>query len=439
MFDVVSVRAQFPILRRTVYDNRPLVYLDSAATSQKPQVVIDAIVDYYTRHNSNVHRSAHALSSEATELYERGRCTVARFLNAQKPEEIVFTRGTTESINLVAQTWGRMHVHAGDVVLLTEMEHHANIVPWQMLCESVGASIRIIQVDAAGSLDTSKVVTSEGEYVGGIDDLNNVKVIALTHVSNSLGTINDVNALCAWARDKGIVSVVDGAQAVAHVPVDVQNIGCDFYAFSGHKLYGPTGIGVLYGRSELLDAMPPYQGGGSMIATVAFEKTTYNDVPVRFEAGTPNIEGVVALGAAIEWFTNYDIETLVAHEQQLLEQATRGLLGIEGLHIVGDADHDHNAMEAVNTSNVISPDVSAKTRRKIGIVSFIVDGVHAADIGSLVDRQGVAIRVGHHCNMPLMHCYGLTSTARASFGVYTNADDVVRLVQATQKAVEMLR
>ncbi len=415
-FDVASVRAQFPILRRTVYDNRPLVYLDSAATSQKPQAVIDAIVNYYTNHNSNVHRSAHALSTEATELFEDGRRTVADFLNASRPEEIVFTRGTTESINLVAQTWGRLNVHKGDVVLLTEMEHHANIVPWQMLCESVGATVRVVHVAANGALG---IGNPDGtERVNGLDDIegiDRVKLLAVTHVSNSLGTINDVKALCNWARSRGIVTVVDGAQAVSHVPVDVQDIGCDFYAFSGHKLYGPTGIGVLYGRYALLDAMPPYQGGGAMISTVSFDNTTYNDVPVRFEAGTPNIEGVVGLAASINWFTDLDRDAMARHEATVLAHATTGLQTIDGLRVIGTAP------------------------KKIGIVSFVVDGVHAADIGSLVDRQGVAIRVGHHCNMPLMQCYGLTSTARASFAAYTTESEIDQLVVATNKAVRMLR
>ncbi|MDZ4745624.1 MAG: cysteine desulfurase [bacterium] len=403
-FDVATVRAQFPLLRRTVYDNRPLVYLDSAATSQKPQCVIDAIVDYYTQHNSNVHRSAHALSTEATVMFEDGRRTVASFLNASRPEEIIFTRGTTEAINLIAQTWGHMHVRTGDVVLLTEMEHHANIVPWQMLCERVGASIRTIPVDERGVLS-----------IDAINEIQNVKVLALTHVSNTLGTINDVKSLCSWARSRGIVTVVDGAQAISHIKADVQDIGCDFYAFSGHKLYGPTGIGVLYGRYALLDAMPPYQGGGSMISTVSFEQTTYNDVPVRFEAGTPNIEGVVALAAAIRWFSSFDLGALAEHEQMLLARTSDGLSTIDGLRVIGTAPH------------------------KIGIVSFVVEGVHAADIGALVDRQGVAIRVGHHCNMPLMQCYGLTSTARASFAMYTSEHDVDQLLMATNKAVRMLR
>lgn len=419
-FDVARIRAQFPLLKRTVYDNRPLVYLDNAATTQKPQSVIDAIVDYYSRHNSNVHRSAHALSSEATELFENGRNTIAKFLNAERPEEIVFTRGTTESINLVAQTWGRMHVHAGDVVLLTEMEHHANIVPWQMLCESVGATIRFIPVDAQGTLDLNSLYAIDrtiGVNYGNniIEGIERIKVLAITHVSNTLGTINDVKELCTWARSRGIVTVVDGAQAVAHLHVDVQDLGCDFYAFSGHKLYGPTGIGVLYGRYALLDAMPPYQGGGAMISTVSFEKTTYNDVPVRFEAGTPHIEGVVALAAAVRWIDALDRNALADYENTLLAQAMHGLVSIDGLRVIG-----------------IAPD-------KIGIVSFVVDGVHAADIGSLIDRQGVAIRVGHHCNMPLMQCYGLTSTARASFAAYTTEADVDQLVASTEKAVRMLR
>jgi len=410
-FDVVSVRSQFPILHRTVYDNRQLVYLDSASTSQKPQAVIDAIANFYTQSNSNVHRSAHALSAEATEAFEAGRRTVATFINAARPEEIVFTRGTTESINLVAQTWGRMNIHAGDVVLLTEMEHHANIVPWQMLCESVGASVRVIRVDANGSLD----INDSLDALDSLDAIERVKLLAVTHVSNSLGTVNDVKALCAWARSRGIVSVVDGAQAVSHVAVDVQDIGCDFYAFSAHKLYGPTGIGVLYGQYALLDAMPPYQGGGAMISNVTFDKTTYNDVPVRFEAGTPHIEGVIGMAEAIRWFAALNLDALADYESGLLRHAMNGLQAIDGLRVIGTSVH------------------------KIGIVSFVVDGVHAADIGALVDRQGVAIRVGHHCNMPLLQCYGLSSTARASFAAYTTIADVDALIAATAKAVRMLR
>lgn len=403
---VDTVRDQFPILKRTVHGGKPLVYLDNAATTQKPQSVIDAIVNFYTSSNSNVHRGAHAVSAEATALYEGARERVQRFINAESTSEIVFTRGTTESINLVAFSWGRLNVVSGDEILVTEMEHHANIVPWQMLCAAVGATLKVVPVQDDGSIDLEMVLNML---------TGKTKLIALTHASNTLGTINRVKQICELARQQNITSLIDGAQMVLHHEVDVQDLGCDFYTFSSHKLYGPTGIGVLYGRAEVLAAMPPYQGGGAMIDRVSFNGTTYGDAPVRFEAGTPHIAGAVGMSAAIEWFTKLDADALHAHENTLTQTATKGLLGIDGLRIIGT------------------------TSTKIGVISFVVKGCHGADIGTLCDEQGVAVRTGHHCTMPLMERFGLTSTVRASFGAYNTVDEVNMLVDAVQRSVRMLR
>ena len=403
--DIESIRAAFPILSRRVHDDRALIYLDSASTTMKPNAVLDAIRRFDERHYSNVHRGAHVLASEATERFERARTRVADFLGADSGE-IVFTKGTTESINLVASTWGRSGVGQGDVILVSEMEHHANIVPWQMLAESVGAAVRPVPVLNDGTLD-----------MDALDGLMtpDVRMLAVTHVSNVLGTVNDVTTICALARRRGITTLVDGAQAVQHVHVDVRAIGCDFYVCSAHKLYGPTGMGVLFGRAELLAAMPPYQGGGAMIDRVSFAGTTYAEPPMRFEAGTPNLEGAVGFAAAIDWFTALDADALRSHDAALVERATELLYAVPGIRIIGTA-----------------PD-------KVGIVSFVVDGVHAADIGMITDRMGVALRVGHHCAQPLMERYGVTSTARMSFGVHTTMHEIEAAVAAVHKAVEMLQ
>lgn len=404
--DISAIREQFPILSRTVHGDKPLVYLDNAATTQKPRVVIDAIDGYYAMHNSNVHRGAHAVSAEATTMWERTRETVQKFMNAPRVEEIIFTRGTTESVNLVASSWGDANVTAGDEILITGMEHHANIVPWQMLCQRKGATLKHIPVLEDGSLDM--------DAVPGLLT-NKVKLFSMVHASNTLGSINDVKTLCSMAREKGITTMVDGAQAVLHKRVDVQDIGCDFYAFSAHKLYGPTGIGCLWGRYEILDAMPPYQGGGAMIKHVTYAGTEYEEVPIKFEAGTPHIAGAAGLEAAINWFTQYDLEALEEHERTLTVRATAGLNEIEGMRIIGS------------------------TSDKIGIVSFVIDGMHGTDIGMLLDEQGIAIRTGHHCTMPLLESFGVGSTCRASFGIYTTMDEVESFLHAMNKAVRMLR
>lgn len=404
--DLHAIREQFPILSRTVHGGKPLVYLDTAATSQKPRVVIDAIDGYYAMHNSNVHRGAHTISAEATTMWERTRRTVQQFLNAPREEEVIFTRGTTESVNLVASSWGDQHITAGDEILITGMEHHANIVPWQMLCQRKGAILKHIPVLPDGALDMDAVP-------GLLTD--RVKMFSMTHVSNTLGTVNDVPALCAMARERGVTTMVDGAQSVLHKKIDVQEIGCDFFAFSAHKLYGPTGIGCLWGRYEILDAMPPYQGGGAMIKHVTYAGTEYEQVPIRFEAGTPHIAGAAGLEAAINWFGLLDLEALDEHERSLVERATEGLQQIDGMRIIGS------------------------TPQKIGIVSFVIEGLHGTDIGMLLDEQGVAIRTGHHCTMPLLESFGVGSTCRASFGVYTTMDEVEAFLVAVSKAVRMLR
>lgn len=399
------MRNQFPILQRTVHGGKPLVYLDSAATTQKPQAVLDAISGYYRRHNSNVHRGAHALAAEATVLYEQARTEVARFINATNASEVVFTRGTTESINLVASSWGGANLRPGDVVLVTEMEHHSNIVPWQLIAMRTGAVVKAIPVHDNGTLDVDAAIALMTP---------NTRLLAFTHVSNTLGTINNVQSLCREANSRGITTLVDGAQAVLHLPVDVQKIGCDFYVFSGHKLYAPTGIGVLYGRQQLLNDMPPYQGGGSMIDTVSIEATTFLDTPQRFEAGTPNIEGAVGLSAAIRWFAGINLVAEAEREHELVQQTLAGLSEIQGLRIIGTAEHH------------------------VGIVSFTIEGMHAHDLGVLLDEQGVAIRTGHHCTMPLMKRMGCTSTARVSLAVYNNSSDVEQFLNATHKAVRLL-
>ncbi len=403
--DVARVRAQFPILGRTVH-GRPLVYLDSAATTQKPRAVLDALRAYYEERNSNIHRGVHWLSQAATEAFEAARGKVQRFLHAGKSREIVFTRGTTEAINLVSQAWGRKHLGAGDEVLLTGMEHHSNIVPWQMICEERGARVVVAPVTDEGELDWKGFTERLGPRT---------RMVAAVHVSNSLGTVNPARRIVEAAHAAGALVLLDGAQAAPHVAIDVGALDCDFYAFSGHKLYGPTGIGALYGKEALLEAMPPYQGGGDMIRSVTFEKTTYNVLPWKFEAGTPDIAGAIGLGAAIDFLLSLGREAVEAHEAALLDYATKALGAVEGLRMIGTA------------------------REKTAVASFVLEGIHPHDIGTIVDSEGVAIRTGHHCTQPVMDRFGVPATARASFGVYNTPADLDALVGALDKAIGLLR
>jgi cysteine desulfurase/selenocysteine lyase len=389
-YDIAKIRADFPILSRSAR-SKPLVYLDNAATTQKPQAVIDRIVRYYAQENSNVHRGVHYLSELATIEFENARGTVQRFINAGDIKEVVFTRGTTESINLVAQTWGRANIGEGDEIVITAIEHHSNIVPWQMLCAEKGAKLRVAPVN-----DLGEVLIDELERMLS----PRVKLVAVNHASNALGTINPVKRITAAAHAHGALVLIDGAQGVPHIGVDVQDLGCDFYAFSSHKVYGPTGVGVLYGRQSILDAMPPWQGGGDMILSVSYEKTTYNALPYKFEAGTPNIAGVVGFGAAVDFLRRYDLAEVAAHEHDLLEYGTARLAEIPGLRIIGTA------------------------ARKSGVLSFVMDGIHPHDIGTVLDQAGVAIRTGQHCAQPVMDRYGIPATARISFGLYNTRADI---------------
>ena len=404
-YDIQGVRRDFPILNSSARGKR-LVYLDNAATTQKPQAVIDRIVRYYSQENSNVHRGVHYLSEIATIEFENARSVVQRFLNARDVKEIVFTRGTTEAINLVAQSWGRANVREGDEILITAIEHHSNIVPWQLLCAEKGAKLRVAPVNDAGEL-----MIEELERM-----LNpRVKLVACNHASNALGTINPIKRIIAAAHANGSLVLVDGAQGVPHMRVDVQDLGVDFYAFSGHKVYGPTGVGVLYGRQALLEEMPPWQGGGDMILSVSYEKTTYNALPYKFEAGTPNIEGVVALAAALEYVDGLGLEAIAAYEHDLLLYATKRLLEIDGLRIIGTA------------------------AEKAAVISFVLEGVHPHDIGTVLDQEGVAVRTGHHCAQPLMMRFNVPATGRASFGLYNTREEADALVAALHKVIEVFR
>src|SRR5690625_303730 len=402
--DVQAIREQFPILQQTAH-GKPLVYLDNAATTQKPMAVIDAVDNYYRTQNSNVHRGAHYLGDLATAALEDARLSVARFLNAER-EEVIWTKGTTESLNLVAYSFGGSQLNAGDEVLVSTLEHHANIVPWQQVCERTGATLKVIPLATDGSLDLS-----------GIDNLltGNTKILSIAHASNALGTLNPVAELIAKARKVGAYVVLDGAQAVSHFSVDVKALDCDFYAFSGHKIFGPTGIGVLYGKKELLNAMPPYQTGGEMIETVSFEKSTWNRLPYKFEAGTPHIAGTVGLGAALEWLMAQDREAIWGHEKALLAYATEKAKAFPGLRIIGDAEH------------------------KVGVLSFLIDNTHPSDVGTLLDQQGVAVRTGHHCTMPLMAALQIPGTVRASFAPYNTHADVDALFAGLEKIIKFLR
>lgn len=401
---VARLRAQFPLLARSV-EGKPLVYLDNAATTQKPLAVIEAIDTYYREYNANVHRGAHHLADRATHVMELARASVQRFINAPEEAEVIFTRGTTESINLVACTWGRTFLKAGDEIVVSSLEHHANLVPWQMACEATGANLRVIPMNDAGELDLDAFRALLGPRT---------RLVACTHVSNALGTVNPVHDIVAAAKACGAVTLVDGAQAVSHLPVDVQAIGCDFYVFSGHKLFAPTGTGVLWGRRALLDAMPPWHGGGEMIETVTFERSTYNKLPYKFEAGTPHIAGNIGLGAAIDWFTAQDRAALAAHEASLLAELTARATAIPGLRAVGTARH------------------------KVSVFSFLMDGAHPHDVGTLLDQQGVAVRTGHHCTMPLMQRLGVPGTVRASLAPYNTREDVDRFIAALEKVRKFL-
>jgi cysteine desulfurase/selenocysteine lyase len=404
-FEAVRVcRHHFPLLRRRV-NGKPLVYFDNAATSQKPQVVIDATIRYYEEENSNIHRGVHYLSERATQAYEGVRVKVQHLLNAAHQREIIFVRGTTEGINLVAYSYGRTCVGAGDEVLISAMEHHSNIVPWQILCEEKGANLRVIPINDRGEIELAeyeKLLTPR------------TKIVALTHVSNALGTINPVKTMVAMAHAHGIPVLLDGAQAVPHMKVDVRDLDCDFYVFSAHKAFGPTGVGVLYGVTKLLDAMPPYQSGGDMIKSVTFEKTVYNDLPYKFEAGTPNIGGGIGMGAAIDYINEIDLASLAEFEHELLDYATKRVAEIPGLRIIGTA------------------------REKAAVLSFVIDGIHPHDIGTILDDEGIAIRTGHHCAQPVMQRFGVPATARASFAFYNTKEEIDVFLAALHRVREVL-
>ncbi len=401
--DIEQLRGQFPILDQQVY-GRPLVYLDNAATTQKPQAVIEAVHRYYARDNANVHRGVHALSERATAAYEGAREKLRALIHAASSREIVFVRGATEAINLVAHSWGLKHIGEGDEVLVTEMEHHSDIVPWQMLCERVGATLKVLPINDRGDLCLDR-----------LDDLlsERTKLVGVVHLSNALGTINPVAGIIERAHAVGARVLVDGAQAVAHLQVDVQALDCDFYVTSAHKMYGPTGIGILYAKEELLESMPPYQGGGDMIRMVTFEKTQYNELPYKFEAGTPNIAGAIGFGAAVDWLVETGIDAIAAHEQQLLSYATGLAREFPGLKLIGTA------------------------AQKATVLSFTLEGVHPHDLGTILDREGVAIRAGHHCAMPVMQHFGVPATARASFAAYNTKEEIDALFAALARAREL--
>lgn len=399
-----EIRDTFPILKLQE-NGQPLVYLDSGATSQKPLKVIEALDHYYREENANVHRGVYGLSERATEAYEGARKKVQLFLNAQSTKEIVFVRGTTEAINLVAQTWGRENLAAGDEVLITEMEHHSNIVPWQLLRDQIGIKLVVVPINDQGEMSLT-------DYKAMLSD--KTKLVSVVHMSNALGTINPVKEMTALAHEVGAKVLLDGAQAVPHMAVDVQSLECDFYAFSAHKMYGPTGIGVLYGKEALLDEMPPYQGGGDMIYSVTFDKTEYNELPYKFEAGTPHIAGGIGLGAAIDFMLEIGLKNIADYENQLLIEATEKLQQIAGLKIIGQAAN------------------------KGGVISFVIDGVHPHDMATLMDQDGIAVRASHHCAMPVMQHYNVPATIRASFGVYNNSEDIDRLIASIKEAIDML-
>jgi len=402
--DVERVRADFPILSRLVH-GKPLVYFDTAASAQRPLAVIEATDRFYRLHNANVHRGVHTLSQEATDEYEAGRHAMVEFINAGSEREVIFTRGTTESVNLVAQSFLRPRVGPGDEIVITHMEHHSNIVPWQMVCQQTGAKLRIVPINQRGELLLDELENMLSERV---------KLLGVVHVSNALGTINPVKAICAMAARHGIPVLVDGAQAVPHARVNVQDLGCDFYCLSAHKMYGPTGIGALWAREQTLEDMPPWQGGGEMIRTVTFEKTEYNELPAKFEAGTPNIAGSVGLGAAVRYLQGLEMEKIAAHESAVLAYATQKLMTIDGLNIIGTA------------------------RDKAGVISFTLRGVHPHDLGTIIDHYGIALRTGHHCAMPVMQFFNVPATARVSLGLYNTKAEVDVLVDALEQVRKML-
>lgn len=404
-YDVVAVRKHFPALGREV-KGKPLVYFDNAATTQKPQTVIDALVDYYSNYNANIHRGIHTLAEEATAAFEATRDTAQQFINAESREQIIFTGGTTEGINLVAQTWGRQNIKAGDEIIISNMEHHSNIVPWYILAQEKGAVLKVIPINENGELlmdDFEKLLSKK------------TKLVSIVHVSNALGTINPVKTIIEKAHAAGAVVLVDGAQSSVHLDIDVQNLDCDYFVLSSHKIYGPTGVGVLYGKKHLLEAMPPYQGGGEMIKEVYFDNITYADLPYKFEAGTPNIADTVAFKAALDFTKVVGKDKIRKHENELLEYATEQLEQIEGLRIIG------------------------KAKNKISVISFVIDKVHPQDLGILLDNRGIAVRTGHHCAQPLMDCYRIPGTTRASFAMYNTKEEIDTLVEGLHKAIKMLR
>lgn len=403
VLDIITIREQFPILEREI-NGKPLIYLDNAATAQKPKSVIRAINRYYENENSNIHRGVHTLSQEATSAYENVRKKVRKFINAKHDHEVIFTSGTTGGINLVASSFGEKLIRKGDEILITTMEHHSNIVPWQMLCERKDAKLKVVPISKAGEIDIdefAKLITPKTE------------LISLVHISNSLGTVNPIKEMIRMARAQNIPVMIDGAQAIHHTPVDVQDLDCDFYAFSAHKMYGPTGVGVLYGKEELLNDMSPYQGGGDMIKSVTFEKTIYNDLPHKFEAGTPNIAGGIGIGAAIDFINEIGFEFIVQHEAELVRFAESQLELIKGLRFIGTA------------------------KERAGLVSFVLDGIHPYDTGVILDKLGLALRTGHHCTQPVMNFFGVPGTVRASFAVYNTKDEVVKLVEGIDRVKSM--
>jgi cysteine desulfurase/selenocysteine lyase len=402
-FNIDSIRKDFPILDTVVY-GKPLVYLDNAATTQKPKQVIDAVANYYLSQNSNIHRGVHYLSEIATAAFEKARKTVQRFINAERTEEIIFTRGATESLNLIAGSFGRKFVGEGDEVLVSAMEHHSNIVPWQLLCEEKKAVLRIIPMNDDGELDLeafSKLLNEK------------TRIVSLVHVSNSLGTINPVAEMIRMAHNAGAYVIVDGAQSVQHLPIDVRKLDCDFFAFSGHKIYGPTGIGILYGKKALLEQTPPYQGGGDMIRSVTFEKTIFNDLPYKFEAGTPNIEGGIGLAVALDYVSSIGLENIAAYEKELLDYATAAVSQYQELRIIGTA------------------------KNKSSVLSFVLNGIHPHDVGTMLDRDGIAIRTGHHCTEPVMHRFNIPATSRASFAFYNTKQEIDKLAESIGKVIKM--
>jgi cysteine desulfurase/selenocysteine lyase len=403
--DVEKIRKEFPILHQQV-NGRDLVYFDNAATNQKPKRVIDALVEYYTGYNANIHRGIHTLAEKATRAYEQTRETAKEFINARSTEEIIFTRGVTEGINLVASSYGKTFVNEGDEIIITTLEHHSNIVPWQFVCEAKKAKLKVIPVSRDGELDIEVFKNFLSPKT---------KIVAVNHASNSLGTINPVKEIIKLAHESGAVVLIDGAQAGAHLEIDVQDLDCDFYCLSSHKMYGPTGVGILYGKKELLEKMPPYQGGGEMIKEVTFEKTTYNDLPYKFEAGTPNIADVIAFRHAMNFIQELGKENIAAHELELLQYATERISKLKGIRLIGTA------------------------KNKVGVLAFIVEGVHHFDIGQMLDARGIAVRTGHHCTQPLMECYGIEGTVRASFSVYNTKKEVDQLIEGLERIINFMK